>query len=109
MTHQIQLSESARRRLQHLHVSQENALRLWVQNGGCSGMSYAAAIDPERNPEDIVLYQDDEICIITDPQSVVHFSGLQIDYSDDLVRAGFRFYNPNAVHTCGCGQSFQSE
>jgi len=108
MSQYIQLSDSARRQLRRLQVTQENALRLWVENGGCSGMSYAAAIDPERRSEDVVLFEDEELCVVTDPQSATHFAGLEVDYSDDLVRAGFRFYNPNAAHTCGCGQSFQT-
>jgi len=108
MAQYITLSDSARRQLRQLEVSHENALRLWVEAGGCSGMSYAAGIDSTRAPEDTVLFEDEEIRVITDPASLPHFAGLEVDYSDDLVRAGFRFSNPNALHTCGCGQSFQA-
>jgi len=108
MAQYITLSDGARRQLRSLQVSRDNALRLWVEAGGCSGMSYAAAIDPTRSPEDTVLFEDEELCVITDPHSLPHFSGLEVDYSDDLVRAGFRFSNPNAAQTCGCGQSFHA-
>jgi iron-sulfur cluster assembly protein len=107
MTATIVVSEKALEQLLLLDVNRENFLRLWVEQGGCSGMLYQAAIDTEESPTDNVLYQDDNLRILTDIDSLPHFDGVQIDYSDDLVASGFRFTNPNAVRTCGCGSSFQ--
>ncbi len=106
MAPSIVLSDIARRQLLLLEVSRENFLRLWVEAGGCSGMQYQAGIDDQSRAGDTVLYEDDELRIVTDSFSAQHFAGVHIDYSDDLVKAGFRFYNPNAVHSCGCGSSF---
>lgn len=106
MAPSIVLSNIARRQLLLLEVSRENFLRLWVEAGGCSGMLYQAGIDDRSRADDTVLYEDDELRIVTDSVSTQHFEGVHIDYSDDLVKAGFRFYNPNAVRSCGCGSSF---
>ena len=107
MTTTIVVSEKALQQLLLLNVDRENFLRLWVEPGGCSGMIYQAAIDTEQAHTDNVLYQDENLRILTDVESLPHFDGVHIDYSDDLVASGFRFSNPNAVRTCGCGSSFQ--
>lgn len=72
-------------------------------------MSYGAAIDEEMVDGDETIYQDDAIRVVADPDSLRYFDGLTIDYTDDLVQSGFRFINPNAVKSCGCGSSFSCE
>ena len=104
----IELTEKARDQLKALEVTRENSLRLWVAAGGCSGMSYQAAIDDAETPFDEVLYEDSEIRIVSDKTSAGYLNGLKIDYTDDLVQSGFKFENPNAVKSCGCGSSFQA-
>lgn len=106
MTPTIVLSDKAHRQLQALNVSRDNFLRVWVEAGGCSGMLYQAAIDTQIGPEDRILYEDEYLRILSDPQSANFFEGVHVDYSDDLVKAGFRFHNPGAVRSCGCGSSF---
>ena len=108
MTELLSVTDKAKDQLQSLEVNRENFLRLWVGEGGCSGMSYQAVIDSAATPLDIILYQDEEIKIVTDGQSRHFLEGITIDYEDDLVKSGFRFINPNAVKTCGCGGSFQA-
>jgi len=69
-------------------------------------MSYQAAIDDKPGPFDVQVYSDGELSVFTDQQSRIHVEGIHVDYSNDLVKAGFRFMNPRASHSCGCGQSF---
>jgi len=108
MTALLSVTDKAKDQLQSLEVNQSNFLRLWVGEGGCSGMSYQAVIDDNATALDIILYQDDEIKIVSDNSSKLYLEGITIDYEDDLVKSGFRFINPNAVKTCGCGGSFQA-
>ena len=108
MTELLSVTEKARGQLKDLDVTPENFLRLWVGEGGCSGLSYQAVIDNSSTPLDVILFEDGEIKIVTDGPSRNYLEGITIDYEDDLVKAGFRFINPNAVKTCGCGGSFQA-
>ncbi len=105
----IAISDRAKTELTGLEVSRDNFLRIWAEAGGCSGMTYQAAIDQEYSSEDTTLYEDENLRVVSDRMSAPLFAGLQIDYSDDLVAPGFRFYNPNATRTCGCGSSFSCE
>jgi iron-sulfur cluster assembly protein len=103
----IAVSEKAKSELIKLEATGENFLRISVVPGGCSGMTYAAAIDNALSDQDQVLYQDGGLRIIADGGSAMFLDGLQIDYSDDLIASGFRFKNPKAVKACGCGSSFK--
>jgi iron-sulfur cluster assembly protein len=108
MSTDIKITDKARHQLKTLDIGVENFLRLWVESGGCSGLSYKAAIDDRVDDKDQVLFEDLSLKVITDAQSAQYMAGLEIDYSDDLVKAGFRFSNPNATATCGCGASFKA-
>jgi iron-sulfur cluster assembly accessory protein len=83
-------------------------LRIGVVAGGCSGQTYSAALDDELFISDLILYEEGRVRIVTDPASAEYLEGLEIDYSDDLIRSGFRFTNPNASGSCGCGASFKA-
>lgn len=83
-------------------------LRIRVIPGGCSGQTYSVSADDELFITDLILYEQGRIRIVTDPESAQFIEGLQIDYSDDLIRSGFRFSNPNASGCCGCGSSFET-
>lgn len=102
----IALTDKALSQLATLEVSKENFLRLWVVSGGCQGLSYQAGIDNELDATDQVIFENETMRVVTDPDSVGYLPGLVIDYSDDLATAGFRFQNPNAKQSCGCGSSF---
>ncbi len=105
-TRPLSITEKALHALHDLNLPQDGFLRINVVPGGCSGMTYAAALDTELAESDLVLYEADNLRIVTDPESATFLDGLQIDYSDDLIRSGFRFTNPNVCGSCGCGASF---
>ena len=83
-------------------------MRIGISAGGCSGHTYTAAVDDELFVADLILYENAGLRIVADPDSAAFLDGLEIDYSDDLVRSGFRFSNPNAGGACGCGASFKA-
>ena len=106
----ITLTESAVGRIKSiLHndpAARGKSLRLFVQGGGCAGFQYAFAFD-DRKDDDAVVAQDD-VEVVIDPMSAVYLTGLQVDYTESLTGAGFRFSNPNASGSCGCGKSFSA-
>ncbi|HEY9841241.1 MAG TPA: iron-sulfur cluster assembly accessory protein [Candidatus Obscuribacterales bacterium] len=79
-------------------------IRLAVKGGGCSGLSYHLDYD-EPKERDHVLDQDG-VNVLVDRKSAIYLKGMTVDFSDDLNSRGFRFINPNATNTCGCGESF---
>lgn len=84
------------------------ALRVFVSGGGCSGLQYGMAF--EQAPRDFdSLVEFDDVKLVIDPASLVYLQGASIDYVDSLMGGGFRIDNPNAVSTCGCGQSHSDE
>src|SRR5262245_1042114 len=80
-------------------------LRLSVSDGGCSGLRYVMAIENEARPDD-VQYDVDGVHVFVEGKSVGYLNGMQLDFVDGLHGAGFKFLNPNADRTCGCGSSF---
>jgi iron-sulfur cluster assembly accessory protein len=84
-----------------------HALRVAVVGGGCSGFSYQLDFDGEGRPGDEVL-EYDGVQVRVDATSAPYLRGLQIDYVQSLSGGGFKFVNPNATHTCGCGSSFSA-
>lgn len=104
----IGLSDRALDELKKLDVTLENFLRITVVPGGCSGMTYQVYTDSVQTPFDKLLYEDTSLKVVTDTASYPRLVGLAIDYSDDLMHAGFKFKNPNAAHSCGCGNSFDA-
>ena len=77
-----------------------------TKSGGCSGMTYDAVIVSARSDDDETIYQVDGIEVVTDAQSRPFLNGLQVDYSDDLISAGYRFNKNSNESSCGCGASF---
>ena len=102
----IQVTDKALTELRRIGAGGEQFLRVSVVPGGCSGMTYTAAIDNTLKEGDEVIVEQDDLRIIADSSSLLFLDGLRIDFSDDLVQAGFRFTNPNASKSCGCGSSF---
>ncbi len=88
------------------HKKPEAGLRVRVVGGGCSGFQYQLALDESAGDEDQV-YEQDGIRLFVDNRSLTHLDGTEIDYIEDIMGAGFRFNNPNATGSCGCGDSFQ--
>ena len=81
------------------------ALRVSVSGGGCSGFQYSLGLDDKQRPDDLVLEQGG-VRVFVDPASASYLNGVTIDYVNALHGAGFKFVNPNAGRTCGCGSSF---
>jgi iron-sulfur cluster assembly protein len=84
----------------------ESGLRVAVRGGGCSGFQYALAFDQKREGDQI--YEQHEIKLLIDPQSLPFVDGSEVDFVDGLQGAGFAVNNPNVVAACGCGQSFRT-
>lgn len=83
-------------------------LRVFVQGGGCSGLSYGMAFEPNFYPQDQRV-EVDGVQLVIDPNSLMYMHGAEIDYVDSLMGGGFAINNPNAVSSCGCGHSFRTE
>ena len=83
------------------------ALRIAVVGGGCSGFQYNLGFDDTSRPDDVALEQHG-VRILVDSASLQYLQGMTIDYVHGLHGAGFKFINPNADRTCGCGSSFSA-
>ncbi len=79
-------------------------LRLGVKGGGCSGLSYSLHFDRKRDNDH--EFEFEGLKVLIDPKSLLYLNGTTLDYADSLQEKGFRFINPNASKTCGCGESF---
>jgi iron-sulfur cluster assembly accessory protein len=84
---------------------QDSGLRVFVQGGGCSGFQYGLMIEEAPADTDQV-YQSNGVKLYVDPISVRYLKGAEVDFVDNIAGGGFTIRNPNAVSTCGCGQSF---
>ncbi len=82
-----------------------HGIRVGVMGGGCSGFQYAMDFEKESKPDDFTLEQDG-VKLFVDPMSHMYLQGVTIDYVVGVQGAGFKFDNPNAKSTCGCGSSF---
>ena len=108
-SHMITLTEAAVRQLQTLIAEKGEAaqgLRLFVEKGGCAGLQYGMTLDATQPGDEVFPHGD--VQVIVDPESLTHLRGSEIDYCDDLTGTGFRLKNPNAVRSCGCGTSFET-
>ena len=106
----IHLTERAAERIRGLlgkeGVSPETGgLRVGVQGGGCSGLSYAMRLEAQARDRD-KIFEEHGARIFVDPKSFLYLSGTTLDYEMSVMRQGFVFQNPNAERSCGCGSSF---
>ena len=85
----------------------EAGLRLYVQQGGCAGLSYGMRFDDEPEENDTV-YDHHELRVFVDPASLKYIEGSVLDYESGLQAEGFSVENPNVVSECGCGESFRT-
>jgi iron-sulfur cluster assembly accessory protein len=84
-----------------------HGLRISVVGGGCSGFQYGLDFENEEKAMDLT-YELEGIKIYIDPMSAQYLEGTTVDYVQTMQGAGFKFLNPNAVRTCGCGSSFSA-
>jgi iron-sulfur cluster assembly accessory protein len=82
-----------------------HGIRVGVAGGGCAGFQYSMDFEKEPRADDMTIEQDG-VKIFVDPMSSMYLQGVTIDYVVGLQGAGFKFNNPNAKSTCGCGSSF---
>jgi iron-sulfur cluster assembly protein len=105
----ITLTDKAVGKIGELLAGQEDsadqALRVAVRGGGCSGFQYALAFDKPK--EDDHVFEVDGVAVIVDKVSMQFVFGSEVDYVEGLQGAGFQVNNPNVVAACGCGSSFQ--
>ena len=86
---------------------EQGGVRLGVQGGGCSGLSYNVRFDTQPRERDRV-FQYGDIRVFVDPKSFIYLHGMVLDYQETLMQQQFVFVNPNAKKSCGCGTSFSS-
>jgi len=106
----INLTENATGEFQRLMSDQglsEAVVRITVESGGCSGLQYNMDFDEAATAEDAIFAQEDGLNVVCDKKSLVYLDGLNVDFSKKLMGGGFRFSNPNAAKSCGCGTSFR--
>ena len=104
----LNLTEGAVKKIHSLYtpaVEKQLNLRVYVTGGGCSGFQYGFSFDEEVDEEDTKISKDGAILVV-DSLSLQYLAGSTIDYSEDLSGSKFIVKNPNAVTTCGCGESF---
>ena len=106
----IIVTEGAVKKLKNVMKSdnkEDYFLRMSVEGGGCSGMTYKMDFDNQQKEFDKV-FKSNGLTVICDLKSWLYLKDVEIDYSDDLLNGGFKIKNPNAERTCGCGTSFSA-
>lgn len=107
----LTVTEAAQAKITDILAEENNPairLRMYVQGGGCSGMSYGFTLDEVQNEDDFEIpFRSSSVLV--DSISMQYVSGAEIDYKDDLSGSQFVIKNPNAETTCGCGSSFQPD
>ncbi|WP_069659415.1 HesB/IscA family protein [Arcticibacter eurypsychrophilus] len=105
----ITVTEKAKARIDDLiktsNYDESYFLRVSVQGGGCSGLSYKMDFDNITKSDD-QFFEDKGLKIALDMKSFLYLAGTELDFTDGLNGKGFNFINPNATRTCGCGESF---
>ena len=87
------------------HKPSDAFIRVGVEGGGCSGLTYKLEFDNQMKPDD-KIFEDKGMKIVCDKKSFLYLIGTELDFTDGLNGKGFQFNNPNATRTCGCGESF---
>ncbi|MGH7338253.1 MAG: HesB/IscA family protein [Myxococcota bacterium] len=82
------------------------AIRVGIRGGGCTGFSYVFEWADQPKPTDKVFHAHG-VTVVTDPKSFVYLAGMQLDFVRGMMGHGFKFNNPNAKGSCGCGESVQ--
>ena len=83
-------------------------LRVYVQGGGCSGLSYGMGFEKKAEEDDIVI-EENGVKLLIDNYSLDHLKGANVDYIESLMGSGFKINNPNVSKSCSCGSSFSTE
>ncbi len=110
---QIAVTDKAAQKLKELMLAEKKdpvttGLRIGVQGGGCSGMSYFMDFDEKREDDKVFTHEAVGVNVLVDPRSILHLSGSILDYTEGLMGSGFSIKNPNVKSSCGCGNSFST-
>jgi len=107
----LTLTETAAQKVRGLIADQKmeasTGLRVYVKGGGCSGFSYGIAFEHDADDQDKIA-ESNGVRIIVDPVSLKYLEGVNIDWVENGMGGGFKFQNPNAASSCGCGHSFSA-
>lgn len=106
----IEVSPAAREQVLQIMQRQQKpdaALRVYVQGGGCSGLTYGMTFDHEETGDE-VAFQEGGLKVVVDRASAPLLDGLKVDFLTGLEASGFKISNPNAKSTCSCGKSFSA-
>jgi iron-sulfur cluster assembly protein len=106
----VTITEAAKNEVKRMlseHDLQDSVLRMGVRGGGCSGLSYTLGFDQKVSEHDNIFEIDPGVKVVVDMKSYLYLKGTELDYTTDLIGGGFKFNNPNARKSCGCGSSFQ--
>ncbi len=107
----ITLTERAAEEVKKIMADQkmeDTLLRIGVTGGGCSGFQYQLNFDKAHDEKADSKYQIHGVDVVIDRKSELYLDGTTLDFYDGLDQRGFKFDNPNAVKSCGCGSSFQA-
>lgn len=105
------ITENAIKQIKKLQNSNDQVgipLRIFVQAGGCKGLSYGLMFDDQPLEEGDLQFVKDGVTFIVDCESIRYLQGATVDYEENLIGGGFKVRNPNAAKTCGCGSSFKA-
>jgi iron-sulfur cluster assembly accessory protein len=105
----VSLTPNAVDEVKSMLTKSENAgknLRVYIEQGGCSGMQYGMVFDEARDGD--LISENAGVKVLIDPVSMNYLRGTVVDFSDSLTAGGFKISNPNAKQSCGCGKSFQT-
>lgn len=102
----ITFTNTALDKLRQYGAGDDKFVRVLVKSGGCAGMTYDAEIDSTMQAGEKVVFKVGDISVVSNNSSQPFLYGLIIDYSNDLISAGFRFNNDTNESSCGCGASF---
>ena len=106
----VNLTPGAVEQIKSIHANQPDhagkPLRVYVEDGGCSGLQYGMVFDEKRDGDASAEF--DGVNVVVDEFSANYLRGSTVDFSDSLNSGGFKIHNPNARQSCGCGKSFEA-
>ncbi|MGA3283017.1 MAG: iron-sulfur cluster assembly accessory protein [Verrucomicrobiota bacterium] len=105
----VSVTENAAAKVKSLRAQPENTgktLRIFVEQGGCSGMQYGMVFDEKRDGD--LASEQHGLEVLVDSISAQSLRGPVVDFSGTLTGGGFKISNPNAKQSCGCGKSFEA-
>jgi len=107
----VNVTEKAAEKIKEFMAEEEEKpeyLRVYVQGGGCSGLSYGMGFEKAPEEDDLVI-EEHGVKLLIDSYSVDHLTGANVDYIESLMGSGLKINNPNVTKSCSCGHSFSTE